>query len=947
MGLKEASLDSPSFRSGFTHFAEQLELIEKWLSGYYRCILKLTHEVGPFESAINGFLNQTVPPLYVSEALLDHDYTAITVKRCGEQARDFWAATLSSIKQMEAHMVDPIKTFIHGELQGFKEIKRNVESYQKQLDGLQARFASQTRAKEPSSLREDAFQLFTARKAYLKVCLDFSVAAPQLRMNLDKLLVKIFSDQWHDVRDPQLNMNRSIAKWGAEVDRVRSWSRELENGERAFRNELSNARKQIEEFAENAVRPSRDLEDYALEAPTKQRGPSMSTAQLAGNAEQQGRAEKQGWLMLRTVVGKPSRTVWVRRWFYVKDGIFGWLVQGSRSGAVEESDRIGVLLCNIKSADSDDRRHVFSISTKDTTFVVQAETQPELSQWLSAFQMAKQKALEKPASAERQVDLAFTVSPPSAPEFAASVADATTFPIPDDPTATIGVDRSATLPVPGVDAGATRNSFDVNATRRSSGLDKDAESSRDRIISKLDFHKRSTGGLNSPASPGLAGGGISSLIMASHGSMPVGPGALPVPAAETRKISSHLAALRDMPLNSLAPSTLTNPPAPTNLSATAVIVNGDRGNGLGHPDSLGVPSGLLANVWGSSNWGFLNRLERGEVADGLESRNGNFNAHRENNPPIASPNMQGLPLVDPQGHRKTVSLDGGDIFRPSTPRSFVSEYPNYYPAQLKMQDAQFRLLFPNISYDERVVLVFKASWKPNDQQEFPGRIYVTSHDTYFYSNHCGMTMTTSIPLKSIADVTAASGRDWDAIFLHLHEGTDNTGLTRIMIKTFLEPLKLLQRRLNILVKNASEEPMLPLDEIMKKLIMAESDNAGGNRSDNSIENLSVSDNVDSKSSFNPKQAGALRTNVLIGQDLYGHVAGAKGVAKSKSFKLPKQPVVFIPSNMEQVVVEKEFNVSPKALYHVLFGDRSAVWQLLYHERQASRKYHPCMTPKRC
>ena len=33
-------------------------------------------------------------------------------------------------------------------------------------------------------------------------------------------------------------------------------------------------------------------------------------------------------------------------------------------------------------------------------------------------------------------------------------------------------------------------------------------------------------------------------------------------------------------------------------------------------------------------------------------------------------------------------------------------------------------------------------------------------------------------------------------------------------------------------------------------------------------------------------------------------------------------------------MEREFDVSPKALFHVMFGDKSALWQLLQHERRA-------------
>lgn len=136
------------------------------------------------------------------------------------------------------------------------------------------------------------------------------------------------------------------------------------------------------------------------------------------------------------------------------------------------------------------------------------------------------------------------------------------------------------------------------------------------------------------------------------------------------------------------------------------------------------------------------------------------------------------------------------------------EYPNYYPLQLKTQDAQFRLLFPNVRRDEKPVLVFKATWNPNEQQEFPGRVYVTAKEIYFYSNHCGMTLISSIDLGSISEITAATGKDCDFIFCHLKELDDKTGYTRITIKTFLEPLNLLQRRLNFLVRNRASQELV-------------------------------------------------------------------------------------------------------------------------------------------
>ena len=943
VGLKEAALDSPTYRSGFTHFAEQIDLVERWLESYVKSITKLSYEIAPFENLINGYLTQSTPPAYFSEAILDHDYTLLAMKRYSEGAKEFWTAAFTGVKKMEANMLEPINAFLQNDLRMFKDARKAVDQSQKQLDILLSRYSGLAKTKEASSLREDAFQVHEARKSYLKASMDFSVIAPQLRMALDKMLVKMFSDQWRDTRSSrQLG---TLEKWTGDIERVRGWSREMENGERTFRRELQQARQQIEESAEAAIRPSRELDDYSLDATHKSRGPSTANLQTFGLRSRPARAEKQGWLNLRTVSGKPSRTVWLRRWFYVKSGIFGWLVQGSRSGAVEESERIGVLLCSVRASNSDDRRHVFEVKTKDTTIILQAETQPELNDWLVAFDTAKQKALEDPSGSEssgnesRAKDLAFAISPPSAPEFAASTADSG-MPQSGDETSALTVDRSSTLPIPGIDHTGARNSFDVSSPKKST-FEKEIEGTREKLMHKLDLHRK-------PLASGP--GGIASLIAASHGSMPVGPGALPSPTPDTpsmRKISTSLPIPRDLPTSTLAPSTLANPPAPTNLSATAVIVNGEQSVGMGRADaSGGIPSGLMANVWGSSNWGYLNRLERGELdQSGLLSKISNSSSLAAQVTKIddstnTSPENTTAPAQHPStspSHRKTVSLDRDVNVSPAVPQD-IPEYPVDYPVQLRTQDAQFRLLFPDAGRDEKVVLVFKASWNPNDQQDFPGRVYVTANEVYFYSNYCGMTMTTSIRLDFISDVTGAGGRDCDFLYLHL-KNESPSGFTRVTVKTFLEPLRLLQRRLSLLITNAVDKKF-NLDDLLKALIKLEQDDAGSSPSLDDWENVSISTPVDGSSTPRRRRSlkdhRDLRANVLIDRGLYGDSKqlGESSKTQSKSFKLPKQPVIFVPFAMDRLVVEKEYEISPKALFHVLFGDKSAVWQLLYHERQA-------------
>ncbi|GAB7365496.1 hypothetical protein MBLNU230_g6569t1 [Neophaeotheca triangularis] len=950
VGLKEAALDSPTFRATSLHFSDQIEIIERWLDGYLKAASRLVNEVSSLESLINTFLLQSVPPAQVSEAVLDHDYTMLAMQRYGEGSREFWQHTLRGIKKYDTAVVEPIKAWMSSDLRAFKEARRTLEGSQKAFDSVISRYLGQGKSKEASSLREDAFQLHESRKAYLKASMDFCVQAPNLRSSLDKLLVRIFSDQWKEMRASRDGNNMLFSKWGSEMERVRGWSKELENSDRAFKRELLTARKQIEESAETMNRPSRELEDYSAST-VPYLGTGAQSAVALGATAKEGQSErrsKQGWLFMRTTVGKPARTLWSRRWFYVKNGIFGWLVQGPRSGGVEESERIGVLLCSVRPAFQEERRFCFEVKTKDQSIILQAETQPELTEWLGAFDIAKRQALENPASTDSSIatpgtDPAFAITAPTAPEFAAKNNESHMQTSSEDAsTSNLALpDREGT----GL---SSRSSFDVTSNRRVMSMDREHEGTRDRLMSKLDLSKRS----GASTAQSLASGGIASLISASHNILPVGPGS-PAPASSVSEASRRSAT---MPISSLAPSTLANPPAPTNLSHTAVVVSGERGLGLGRNEGVGMPSGIMANLWGSNTWGYVNRIGDSLKANMSNDSSEPLPAHAlSKSRPVSmddSTIMDGegkqvTHEADPEprrsaiGHRKTISLQpGADVPNPkaSPPiKAESNEYPNYYPLPLKAQQAQFRMLFPNIPASEKVVLVFRASWNPNEHQEFPGRVYVTTRDIYFYSNHLGLVLITGVSLTAVGDVTAAPGRDCDFLFLHMRETAQtHDDPRRITIKTFLEPLRLLQRRLNYLSHNADADVPDDLEEVLKTMIKMEAEAPKRSTSAESWEDVNYSQDDSAvpgdPSSPQRRRERDVRASLRIDGNLFGDpIRTGREVQK---FKLPSQPVVYAPSGMTASLA-KEFNVSAKALFHVMFGDKSAVFQVLYINRWAN------------
>lgn len=958
VGLKEAAIDSPTSRATISHFIEQVDLLERWLEEYMKSTNRLIAESTTLENVLSYFTSHATLPQQISESMLDHDYSLLAMKRYSEGAKDFWMSMVSVVKRLTALVIEPIRAFLHNEIRSFKEARRALELTQKNFDSLQAKFASQAKLKEPSALREDAFQLHEARRAYLKASMDFFTLVPQLRFSLDKLLVRIFSDQWTAMRNARDNTSSTFQKSSQEMERVKGWAKEMENSEKAFRRELTMARKQLEDAAELSSRPSRELEDYA---PAASRGHAQSVT-LGLDRDRSPKkptsraGEKQGWLYLKTYTGKPTRTVWVRKWAFVRNGVFGWLVQGTRAGGVEESERIGVLLCSVRPASAEDRRFCFEIKTNKNTIILQAETQHELAEWTSAFETAKKKAVddpeatnEMPAPGELHLDPAFSVNPPPVPEFGTNVLS-TLDPGADD---TAGPERSSTLPVPGGEI--LKESFDL--ARSSTAVEAPESRTRDRILSKLDPHRK----VSAQPSPVL-GGGIASLIAASHGSMPVGP-SLPmvVNEAEARPKSSFTLALRDMPPSSLAPATLASSPAPTNLSRQAVVSTGERRlTAAAH--KVGIPNGILANVWGSSQMGFLNRLERGDLHIAQEQR------ISDRPSPLALPSgsptrgpvpslaremagssvMSSLDLVSPppasrtpspgKVHRNTVTIEGSEA-QSSRKAIGVTDFPNYYPMQLKTQDAQFRLLFPSIKRDERLVLVFRATWNPNDSQEFPGRVYVTSHEIYFYSNHLGLVLTSGVSLSSIDEVTAAPGKECDFLFLHMKDPTNPESPTRITIKVFLEPLRLLQKRLNFLVRHARDDEQLSLEEVIKTLLRMESDAPQRSPSVESWEEVAPDTPVDGNGARARGRSSTvgtdLKTPVRVDRTLGLYNIGADSpTMKVAKFRLPAQPVLYTPPGHLNLAAERQYDVSPKALFHVLFGDKSAVWQLLQLERRA-------------
>ncbi|EGX94450.1 transcription factor SipA3, putative [Cordyceps militaris CM01] len=922
VGLLEAALDSPTFRSTALHFGDQIEAIEKWLNNYVNSTSKLLHDFLALEDTINSYLVKTAAP--VGDTTLDNDYTLLALKRVGEGSREWLTQMQGAMKRMESTVVEPIRSFMSGDLRNFKDTRRALEAAQRTYDSTLARYVGQHKTKEPSALREDAFSVFESRKIYLQASIDFCQAVPQLRSAIDRLLVTVCSDIWKEIKGSR-DATANAMRWSREMERVRGWSNEMEMADAVFRRELQAAKKNIYDLAIENVKPSRELEDYNVSTIPflSSRGP----VNLQPKDDSAVVCVKQGWLFLRVLSNKPTRYTWIRRWHYCRDRVFGWLIPGAQG--VLQGDEIGVLLCNARPAVGEERRFCFEIKTNDQSLILQAENQKELTEWLEVFEVAKKAAFDtsrgRSASSMSRHDPAFSINPPSAPEFSANNAD-TYINVSED--AAVGLERATTMLMPPDAHTMPRQSVDAHPVgtipRRSfTALGKeiskdlvtreDGESGREhaaRIIQKLDLHRKSTfgpgneGSMGSPAQP-ASGSGIASLISASHNVFPGYPHPLLSPSVTKR--GSPLPKL-DSQLGSLAPSTLEKPPVVTTLSRAAAIHAADKSS-LGDSRKK-LPASIVANYWGTNIWTASDNSSQPVLP------------RREADDPFG--------VVLPEGMQTTLST-------PTKEKASSELFPINYPTELRLQTAQFKLLFPDVQGDEKLVLVFRASWsfkaaKDSSQGSFAGdgRVYVTPDYMYFYSQRMGLITTFSVSLDIIAEVTAHSGRESDSITLRLGEDMGETVWEEVNLKVYLDDLRLLHSRLNLIIDNIQAEEPANTEHLIFALINLE---RVDERPSPSI------DGWDDSSLYTPIDTG--NSSKILGRSPVESTPRLRHSQSRQRLLLPKihlpnHAVEYEPENMTEMAAERHFEISAKACFHVLFGDRSFVFPKLYFEHRAQQ-----------
>lgn len=400
--LKEAALDSPSFRTGVNYFNSQIDHTEQWIEGLLKSLRKYPQQLNDFKEVTNVLFNQLIPD-FLKDGLINQDNSSSILDTSKTNLSSLWEGNLKLLDVKETEIVQLLTDLQRTHLKHYREIRKNFEFFQNKFDSLLSKYSSQSKTKEPSALREDAFQLFEVRKSYLNASLEICVEISKLHQSLDSCLVELaellFKDK--DSFDEKY------------FEKVKAWSGAVADSVSTLLGDMIQSKNQIEDATISQFAPSRDL----IQHNPALINPSTLTDPDPENPDDKS-YEKHGWLFMKTTVGKPARQIWVRRWVFVKSGIFGLFSIAPSKNCVQETDKIGVLLSNIRYAPDEDRRFCFEIKTIDATIIFQAENLKELKSWLRVFSLEKQRAIEN--SDSEAGEYAFGRYPPLLYEFAST-----------------------------------------------------------------------------------------------------------------------------------------------------------------------------------------------------------------------------------------------------------------------------------------------------------------------------------------------------------------------------------------------------------------------------------------------------------------------------------------------------------------------------------------------
>lgn len=405
--FKEAALDSCSFRASSNHFHEQMDNIEKWFFMMRSVSQKMPKQVKELETYVKSVLEHLVPP-FILEMPIDQEYTVKALKNTSEGLGVLFRNSLEALT-IDSVVMDKEYLNMLKRLRRYEQVFQNFIEDQKLYDEQLAQYLSLPKSKDGSLLKESAQKVGEARKKYISRALELVVQTVHLGHALDKLLIKLANYYWTSKRKfvDAYNYVPEFEEW-SNVMRYQGWINKFDTGAHALDKDLKKAKRQLEESIQH------QYERYGKE---EECSPSAINQRVLEEVNEKA-CEKHGHLYMKTFIDGSLKPTWIPRWAYIKGGMFGLLMVSPSGTFVQESDKVGVILCEVRYVSEEERRNCFELKSVDMTITFQTESLRELKSWLKVF--ANEQNRIKNGKDEQLIGLVSGRYPPILQEYAST-----------------------------------------------------------------------------------------------------------------------------------------------------------------------------------------------------------------------------------------------------------------------------------------------------------------------------------------------------------------------------------------------------------------------------------------------------------------------------------------------------------------------------------------------
>ncbi|CAI2170724.1 1787_t:CDS:10 [Funneliformis geosporum] len=277
--------------------------------------------------------------------------------------------------------IEPLEAFAKNEIIPLKEVKKNVERSCNEADTALSRYMSK-RPKD-SMIADASIEVAYTRREFHHRYIDYVVKINELEAKkkfefMEYILALMFTEssfyhQGYDImKDLEPHMKDDYFKRTSYNDDVAQ--------SQVLKEKLLNEARE----SYNPTRTPKDPTDYKIIKPD-----DTSTS-----------ATKSGYLFMKG----NQRVIqsWTRKYFTISDEHLYYCSRNGKGTNDDEHTSISLRVCHIKPMlNNSDRRFCFEIISPNRTYVLQAENQEELDDWINCLQAAATNAIyadQKPNS---------------------------------------------------------------------------------------------------------------------------------------------------------------------------------------------------------------------------------------------------------------------------------------------------------------------------------------------------------------------------------------------------------------------------------------------------------------------------------------------------------------------------------------------------------------------